>query len=284
MNEDRRPGKLDRTPGPWQSAGDGRRSGANVDEGMRSDPTVGRRAVLGLLGAVGLTAVAGCGGDGSGSGAAGPTPTPMPLPTPTPDELGCVLSPEQTEGPYFLDERLDRSDIRTDVATGIRSSGHRLRLRLHVYAIAAACTPLRGAVVDVWHADAQGRYSGFAGAEGKTYLRGYQTVDERGLVEFVTVFPGWYPGRTIHIHFKVRFFDEVGGVTWERTSQLYFRDAFADFLLDADPYDARGPRDTHNADDLIFADGGSELILGSETPNELEGGYIMSYRVGIATP
>lgn len=245
---------------------------------------VSRREVLGLLGAVGLTTVAGCGGDGASGGDTEPTPVPTPLATPSPDEIRCVLSPEQTEGPFFADQRLERSDIRTDVATGVRSPGHRLLLRLGVYAVGTTCRPLTGAVVDVWHADAQGRYSGFAGEEGKTYLRGHQVVDARGRVEFVTIFPGWYPGRTIHVHFKVRWYDEAGDVTWERTSQLYFRDAFADALLDANPYDARGPRDARNADDLLFADGGTDLLLGGETPDELAGGSIMTYDVGIAVP
>lgn len=250
---------------------------------MSSDP-ISRRKALGWLGAAGLTAVAGCGGDGSSAGAPMPTPVATPLPTPSPGELGCILSPEQTEGPYFLDARLNRSDITSDVATGVRSPGSQLLLRLGVYAVGATCTPLSGAIVDVWHADAQGRYSGFAGEEGKSYLRGYQVADEHGLVEFRTIFPGWYPGRTVHVHYKVRFLDGAGGVAYERTSQLYFRDVFADLQLSSDTYDARGERSTRNADDAIFADGGSDLILLSETPNEVDGGYIVVYYIGIAPP
>lgn len=248
----------------------------------RFDGTIGRREVLGLIGAAGLTALAGCGGDGS-SAEDGPAPTPGATPAPTPDEVACVLTPEQIEGPYFLDERLHRSDIRSDVATGVRSPGEPLLLRLGVYAVGTTCTPLAGAVVDLWHADAQGRYSGFAGEADETYLRGYQVVDERGQVAFQTIFPGWYPGRAIHVHFKVRWFDSAGGVTWERTSQLYFRDELADAILESDPYAARGPRDTRNADDLIFAVGGTELML-AETPNAAEGGIGAVHVIGIAPP
>lgn len=245
---------------------------------------ISRREALGFLGAAGVTAVVGCGGSSDGS-VGFPTPTPLPSPTPTPGELDCVLTPEQTEGPYFLDDRLNRADITTDVDTGVESKGQPLLLRLGAYGVdGPTCLPLAGGTIDVWHADAAGQYSGFDGELGKTFLRGYQVADENGLVEIKTIFPGWYPGRTVHIHVKVRFFDESGDASFERTTQLYFHDDFADLILREDPYNTRGERVVRNADDAIFGDGGKDLTFLSVTPNEVEGGYIAVYSLGLLRP
>jgi protocatechuate 3,4-dioxygenase beta subunit len=148
---------------------------------------------------------------------------------------GCVLTPEQTEGPYFVDVRLNRSDIRADVRSGpgagVVAAGVPLALALRVLDTGAGCRPVAGALVDIWHCDAAGVYSdavdpGFD-SRGHTFLRGYQVSGSDGVLRFLTIYPGWYRGRAVHIHFKVR--TSTGG---EFTSQLYFDEAVTDGHLE----------------------------------------------------
>jgi protocatechuate 3,4-dioxygenase beta subunit len=139
----------------------------------------------------------------------------------------CVLTAALTEGPYFVDEKLERSDIRADPATGILSQGVPLALRFNVSRVdASACTPLTGAYLDVWHCDAAGLYSDESanGTRGRRYLRGYQVTDANGGVDFMTIYPGWYSGRAVHIHFKLRLY---AGTTqsYAFTSQFFFDEA-----------------------------------------------------------
>src|SRR5262249_34901599 len=117
----------------------------------------------------------------------------------------CVVHPQQTEGPYFVDERLLRSDIRSEPSTGAICPGAPLALTFSVGRIdGATCAPLQGALVDIWQCDAQGIYSdvednnGFFDTRGEKFLRGYQLTDSGGLATFTTIYPGWYSGRTVH--------------------------------------------------------------------------------------
>jgi len=140
----------------------------------------------------------------------------------------CVLTPEQTEGPYFTDVQLNRSDIRTDPADGSVRAGVPLMLTLRVSSVGGTgCAPLAGAIVDIWHCDAAGVYSDVAEAVGKRFLRGYQVTDANGGVRFATIYPGWYSGRAVHIHFKVRA-KARSGRKYEFSSQLYFDDSVTD--------------------------------------------------------
>ena len=160
----------------------------------------------------------------------------------------CALTPAVTEGPYYVDPGLVRSDI-TEGRAGVPT-----RLRMQV--VDASCAPVEGARVDIWHCDAQGVYSGFGGgeagqesAEGETFLRGTQFADARGVVEFATIYPGWYRRRTTHVHFKV-FLDARTVLT----GQVFFPDALSEWLYENAPAYAReGTRDTLNADDGIAA-------------------------------
>jgi protocatechuate 3,4-dioxygenase beta subunit len=134
------------------------------------------------------------------------------------DAVTCVAStPTVTEGPYWVDEKLFRSDIRTDPTTGVARSGIPLTLTITVQNLSnsSSCSPLAGAYVDIWHCDAKGVYSdestynpgggtGNVNKSGQKFLRGYQITDGNGQVTFTTIYPGWYSGRTIHIHFRVR--------------------------------------------------------------------------------
>ncbi len=254
---------------------------------------ISRRETLGLIGAAGFAAIVGCGDDDEpSSGGATSTATEAPTRsatataaaatgTATAAPVSCVITPEETEGPYFVDERLNRSDITSDPTDGSVKEGVPLRLNLTVSDVnGATCTPLTGAVVDMWHCDALGVYSdvggggGQAGTTGKKFLRGYQVTDENGQVVFQTIYPGWYSGRTIHIHFKVRT-DPDSATGFEFTSQLFFDEAITDRVLAQAPYSAKGSPDTRNSADNIF---NSDLLV----PLTAEGtGYAGTFHVGV---
>ena len=162
----------------------------------------------------------------------------------------CRLTPESTAGPFYFDPKL----VRADIAEGRR--GVPLHLLLQV--VDRDCTPIERARVDVWHCDASGLYSNYAGqgddpahpvsTEGETFLRGTQVAGRDGIVRFRTIYPGWYPGRTTHIHFIV-FTD----ARTRLTGQIFFPDALSSRIYETvAPYsERRAARDTLNGDDWI---------------------------------
>jgi protocatechuate 3,4-dioxygenase beta subunit len=202
----------------------------------------------------------------------------------TPHSL-CIVRPEQTEGPYFLDERLHRTDIRSDPTNGTITPGTPLALAFQVSHVrAGACHPLQGAQVDVWHCDAAGIYSdvedpGF-NTIGKKFLRGYQLTDAHGAAQFLTIYPGWYPIRTVHIHFKIRT-APAAGKSFEFTSQAYFPDELTDRVHTAFPYSSKGRRLVRNQHDFIFRDGGDRLML---APTPVSDNYAATFSIGLQLP
>ncbi len=195
----------------------------------------------------------------------------------------CIALPEQTEGPYFVDRALERSDIRQDPATGRITHGVPLALRFELsqFTPAGGCVVLPHAQVDIWHCDAMGVYSAVEDRRGTTagemFLRGYQMSDADGVVQFTTIYPGWYPGRAVHIHFKVRV-QASGGRTDEFTSQLYFHDERTDHVHALDPYSAHRGQRLLNSRDMIFREGGSQLVL---PVVEAEGVYAAMFRIAM---
>jgi protocatechuate 3,4-dioxygenase beta subunit len=186
------------------------------------------------------------------------------------------------EGPYFVDERLNRSDIRSDTTSGLVKPGTPLVLTLLISRLGAGdCQPLPDAQVDIWHCDAQGVYSDVQDPEfntiGQKFLRGYQITDARGEARFVTVYPGWYPGRTVHIHFKIRT-TPMAKRSFEFASQLYFDDGLTDRVHTALPYATNGPRNVRNQHDWIFRRGGDRLML---APTTVADGYAASFAIGL---
>lgn len=204
----------------------------------------------------------------------------------------CIVRPELTEGPYFVDGQLNRSDIRIDPTDGSVKAGRLLRLTYRVSDVTGGmCAPLAGAQVDVWHCDALGVYSGVRDASfdtsGQLWLRGYQVTDEDGIAEFITIVPGWYPGRAVHIHFKIRtnLEDEQG---YEFTSQLFFDPAQIEEIYAQEPYAAKGLPNTPNERDGIYqrSDGLLTLELIPLTDDELaeldaEDGYSATFDIGL---
>jgi len=179
----------------------------------------------------------------------------------------CVLTPELTEGPYYIAGEKVRRDIRDG------HPGTLLTLRLTVLD-AATCRPIKGAAVDIWHADAAGNYSGFgAGAGSRTFMRGIQRTDKNGVAIFTTVYPGWYQGRAVHIHVKVH----VGGNV-VHTGQLFFTDALTETAYKVAPYAARRNPDVTNANDSIFANGGKRSILAVKKSGA---GYVGTIAMGV---
>jgi protocatechuate 3,4-dioxygenase beta subunit len=243
-----------------------------------------RREMLGLMGSTAAAiTLAGCGGsERSGQPGAGET-TDASTAAETASTT-CVVRPEQTEGPYYVDTGLDRSDIREE------REGVPLDLTFNVSRVdegdASACGPLAGAVVDVWHCDAAGEYSGVednaAGdfdTRGETFLRGYQLTDENGTARFTSIYPGWYQGRAVHIHFTIRDSPE-SQQGYEFTSQLYFDDALTDEVQSQGPYAEKGQRDLRNSEDGIFRGGGDELLLDLTENGE---GYAATFDIALDT-
>lgn len=189
----------------------------------------------------------------------------------------CSLTPRQTEGPFWIDEKLDRVDITVDPSNGAVSAGIPLRLDIRVLRADAECAPAAGVQVDVWHCDAAGLYSDEAANNtvGRKFLRGFQRSDGNGIVHFRTIYPGWYSGRTIHIHFRVRTFNGTT-TTSNFASQLYFDDAISDLVLVQAPYNTRGTRNARNTNDGIFDDA---TLLGLSSDGS--GGYVGSFDVAL---
>ena len=203
-----------------------------------------RRASLASLGGL-VAGAAGVGGlKAAEKAGAGPAGVASGLVT-------CVLAPEQTEGPYYVDDAALRRDVREG------RPGALLTLRLTVVN-APSCKAIKGAAVEIWHCDAGGVYSGTSvqGTEDDRFLRGVQRTDAKGLAIFKTVYPGWYQGRTVHIHTMVH----IGGNV-VHTGQLYFSDAVTDAVYRRSPYRARPNRTTRNAADSIYRNGGRRSTL-----------------------
>src|SRR5438876_27180 len=163
-----------------------------------------RRLLVGGLTAAAGVVVAACTGRTQTASTSSPSPSATVVATPA-----CVVTPTETEGPYFVDERLNRSDITFDPTDGSARPGVPLTLAFTVSRVGSGgCIALNGAQIDVWHCDAAGVYSDVAAnnSAGKRFLRGYQVTNSNGIAKFTTIYPGWYQGRSVHVHFKVRTF------------------------------------------------------------------------------
>jgi len=247
-----------------------------------------RREALVLLGGAGVAFAAACSGKDSASPTqtirAGVTPSATSTQAAAAAAPSCVVRPELTEGPYFVDEKLERSDIRSDPSDGSVKPGTLLAIAFNVSTVGTGeCVPLAGASVDVWHCDALGVYSdaqdpSFA-TKGQKFLRGYQLTDSSGAAKFTTIYPGWYQGRAVHVHFKIRTPRSGGGI-YEFTSQLFFDDALSDRVFAQPPYAQKGQRTTLNSNDGIFRNGGDQLLL-AVTPAGADDGYAGAFDIGL---
>jgi protocatechuate 3,4-dioxygenase beta subunit len=239
-----------------------------------------RRTLLRDAGALGLGAVAlGVGGPAAAKALAAKDGTQ------TATAASCTLTPEATEGPYYLD--LER--VRRRITEG--KAGVPLRLRVTVVD-SSACTALENAAVDIWHCDALGSYSGVQGNSG-TFLRGVQLTDAKGVAVFDTVYPGWYQGRATHIHLKVHIGGGVSASTYSgghvaHTGQLFFPETMNEQVYRLSPYRRHSGTRTRNGQDSIYAGaGGSSAVvkLTRASKSSLAKGLVGAITLGVdATP
>ena len=177
----------------------------------------------------------------------------------------CALIPSETAGPFPLDLTANSDFLRQDVRED--REGAQLNLRMKIVGL-DNCEPMPNVRVNIWHCDKDGNYSGYQSQQGLTYLRGYQMADANGEVEFITVFPGWYNGRTCHIHFQVYVSE-----TYAAISQLTFdHDLVNGVYDDFSSLYTKGDDPLSPDTDNIFNDG-YDLQLASLTPNSTTGGY-----------
>lgn len=206
-------------------------------------PVLGRRQILRGASALGIFGLARFAGRDRVAGAnALPNDDLSDLADDPRMQAVCSITPAETDGPYYLNLNL----YRTNITEGLPG----LPLRVFVNVVqASTCAPIPNAVVDIWHCDAAGRYSGFAqqGTQGQTFLRGIQNTDVNGMTFFDTIYPGWYPGRTTHIHVKVR---PTG--TSVLTSQMYFKQRLSTRIYAFSPYNTHGPSSTTNTQDGLY--------------------------------
>jgi protocatechuate 3,4-dioxygenase beta subunit len=213
-------------------------------------------------------------------GTGGAAASGMHSPTTDLASLQCIVTPAMTDGPFFVEEKLNRSNLIMGETSEAIVKAVPLHLVMGVYEVnGMMCKPLTGVQVDIWQADAIGIYSDVASGvvqaedtRGKKSLRGYQLTDEQGIVVFDTVYPGWYMSRTIHIHFKLRMLHTSGNSASEFTSQMFFDEAINAMVLAKPAYSNRsGKRSVLNDADHIFngtASNGQKPAAGSKAPGE----------------
>lgn len=197
---------------------------------------------------------------------------------------GCLpASASQTEGPYWVDEMLNRSDIRSDPSDGLTKPGAPLHLALSFHDVRAlGCKPVDNAQIDIWQCDAAGLYSDARDNRtiGKKFLRGYQMTGRGGGVNFVTVYPGWYHGRTVHVHFRVRRKLENGTLE-QFTAQLFFPDDLSDQVFRQEPYAGHRNRDIKNSNDMVMHESGEGASLYPEMKTVADKSYVGTLDIGI---
>ena len=229
-----------------------------------------REAVAALAASGGLLLL----GSGRGAGASAPARS----------RHLCVVRPESTPGPYYVDEKLDRSDIRSDPTDGTVKPGALLALTLTLSTLGkSGCSPLKDAIVDLWQCDAEGVYSDakdprYFDTVGKKFLRGYQVSDKSGMVTFTTIYPGWYPERTPHLHYKIRS-PAAARSPFEFIGQMYFEEGVSDRVYAQAPYARRGKRTVSNLTDWLYnRDEGRQSTL-NVTP--AKDGYVARFDVAV---
>lgn len=240
-----------------------------------------RRSALGLIGGAlgGITLVA-CNDNTDVISSAGSTTSTS--------SGSCALTPEGEIGPYFTDDSAaayNRSDIRSNIDGTSVQSGIPLTLHIYVYDFNNSCTPYVGSQVDIWHCNALGIYSNESveSTLGQTWLRGYQLTDANGAATFKTIIPGWYQGRTTHIHLRVRSsYSNVSSTSdGTNTTQLFFPQTTIDTIdTTVSPYSSKGRNSTTNANDHVYTpetEGKTEVVLSGDSTS----GYVATLVIGL---
>ena len=258
------------------------------------NPPISRRQALGLIGStVGAFAVAGCGGGDSSTSSSSSSSSSSGSSSSSSSSSGgssssCAVTPEGEIGPYFADDSasgFDRSNVLSNLDGTDTQAGVALTLSITVVDTENDCAALEGVQIDIWHCNAYGVYSDIAAesTSSQTWLRGYQLTDSNGLATFTTIIPGWYQGRTTHIHVRVRSkYSEASSTSdGTNTTQVFFPQALIDTLdTSVAPYSSHGSNSTTNASDRVYSqqtDGETLLTLSGST----SGGYTAAYTVGL---
>lgn len=228
----------------------------------------------------GMVAVAGCGGGGSSSGSStgSSTGTTTGSTTGTTTGSSCTVTPEGEIGPYFADDSasgFNRSNILTSIDGTNKQTGIPLTLNLYVYDSENSCAAMEGVQIDIWHCNAYGVYSDEAveSTSSVTWLRGYQITDSKGFASFTTIVPGWYEGRTTHIHLRLRSkYSEASSTSdGTNTTQVFFPEATIEYInTHVAPYNTHGTNSTTNTGDRVYTDqteGEMELTLSGDYTN-----------------
>ncbi|SDE64068.1 hypothetical protein [Terriglobus roseus] len=236
-------------------------------------PQLDRRAALRLLG---MTAVAGLAGCGSGTGVA--TAASDTSSTSTGSSSSCASQTlEGEEGPYFVDDSASgymRSNILSNLDGSNTQKGVAFTLTLYVYDAKNSCAVMQGVQVDIWHCNASGVYSAETseGTSTQSWLRGYQLTDSYGKIQFVTIIPGWYSGRTTHIHLRLRSTYDTSSTGGTNTMQLFFPQTLVDTLdTSVSPYSSEGKNPTTNASDRVYSNQEEGTTLMTLSGNTTDG-------------
>jgi protocatechuate 3,4-dioxygenase beta subunit len=238
----------------------------------RSLKRLSRREALGLLGVASAALSSACSGDTptSPSTTTATTTTTGTTTPPVASTGACVVSPNETIGPYPSLSDFIRSDIREN------KQGLPLTLTIAVVNTNSSCSPVIGATVDIWQCDADGNYSQYGSERTLTYLRGLQTTGANGQVTFVTIYPGWYQGRATHIHVEVTVNGRSAKVT-----QIAFPEDVTAAVYRSGVYASSGQNPTTNSRDGVFSDGVANEMI-TLTGGDTTSGYTASFQVGVA--
>jgi protocatechuate 3,4-dioxygenase beta subunit len=246
-----------------------------------------RVTALKLLGATGGgLLLAHCGGGGASS--ALPAASAATGSTTTTTSGSCAVTPEGEIGPYFADDSasgFNRSNIVANIDGSSPQPGIPLTLTLLVRDSEKSCAAVAGAQIDIWHCNAQGVYSdeGVESTTGQTWLRGYQLTDANGSATFTTIVPGWYAGRTTHVHLRVRSSYSEASSTSDgtNTTQVFFPQSLVDGIdTTVAPYSSHGQNSTTNAGDRVYAQqtkGVTLLTLSGSTSS----GYAATFTIDL---
>jgi protocatechuate 3,4-dioxygenase beta subunit len=267
---------------------------------MFDQDAISRRGLLGVLAKSGAVLLVGCGTSAvtgtSGTGGAGGTGGTSATTGGAGGNGGaggssgasCAVTPEGEVGPYFTDDSAagyNRSNIVANIDGTEVQEGIPLTLKITVVDTEKSCAPYVGAQIDIWHCNASGVYSNESveSTLGKSWLRGYQITNAKGQVTFTTVIPGWYSGRTTHIHLRLRSsYDDAAGLSdGTNTTQLFLDQALVDTIdTTIAPYSAEGTNPTTNAGDRVYAQetsGKTQMTLVGDSTN----GYTASVTIGL---
>jgi protocatechuate 3,4-dioxygenase beta subunit len=248
-------------------------------EGVDKEKEISRWQAIGLLAAAGAGVMLGCGGGTK-------TTTTTTTTTAAASNTSCTVTPEGEEGPYFVDDSaagFARSDIRSNLDGTNTQSGIPLALSIYAYDSENSCAAMPNVQIDIWHCNGSGIYSAedVEDTTGETWLRGYQLTDSNGLATFKTIIPGWYAGRTTHIHLRLR--STYGSTTTggTNTTQLFFPQDIIDTInTTISPYSAEGTNPTTNASDHVYSgeeEGANVLTLSGDSTS----GYTATCKINL---